>query len=134
VRLRHVLLSAFILTFGTFPPPAFSSAERALVSCSIHLPARAGQAAQEFTMLEVLVGSPEGSQGRISPQSNRVDQAGKRWRDVYPLAGADPVFLACHYGLGTVVRVAVPEGATACEFDYHYASEYETTPDRVFCR
>jgi hypothetical protein len=134
VRPRYVLLFAFILTSGTFSPPTFASVERALVSCAIRLPARAGQAAHEFTMLEVLVGSPDGSQGSISPRSNRLDQAGKRWRDVYPLAGANPVFLACHYGQNTVVRVRVPAGATACEFDYHYASEYDTTPDRVFCR
>ena len=133
MREWDVMAAATILAVGFMTPTALA-AEPALASCPIHLPARAGRAAQDLRTLDVLVGSADGSEGRISARSDAEDKSGKHWRDVYALADARPVFLACHYAKGAVVTVQVPTGATSCELDYHYVSDYDTRPDRAFCR
>jgi len=83
--------------------------------------------------VEVKIGSPEGRLGGIASRSS-FDAAGKHGRDIFPLAGPEDFYLACTYRGGRVATKRIPQGVKECEFDYHYVNDYDTRPDRVFCR
>lgn len=103
-------------------------ADTARASCATRL------AGQPFSYMELMVGSPEGKNGRIAQNGSEFDKSGKHGRDIYPLADETDVFLRCHYEDGRVTVAPVPPGTRQCEVDYHYIDDYDTRADRVFCR
>lgn len=87
-----------------------------------------------FSYMELLVGSPDGKNGKIAQNGSVFDATGRHGRDLYPLADEADVFLRCHYEGGRTIVAPVPPGTRQCEVDYHYVNDYDTRDDRIFCR
>ena len=89
--------------------------------------------ARGLVSVEVKIGSADGRLGTIASTSE-FDASGKHGRDIFPLAGPEEFYLACRYRGGKAAATRIPPGTRQCEFDYHYINDYDTRPDRVFCR
>ncbi len=103
------------------------------VSCPARAPPAGDRATHALNSVAVKIGSPDGKLGSIESVTT-LDASGKHGKDIYPLAGTDPLFLRCEYpGAKTIAR-PIPAKVKECEFDYHYINDYDTVADRAFCR
>ena len=114
-------------------PPA-GAAPGDVATCATSLPATSGGGRAAFRYMELMVGSPDGKDGKIAQNRSEFDASGKHGRDIFPLADEANVFLRCHYDGDRVTVAPLPRDTRQCEVLYTYIDDYDTRADRIFCR